>query len=749
MKRQFTKNFIERFREVLIEIEQSSSTHIDDIIVGMTSLYVFKSSDLHKDDMRLMWWIENYQNLDNFIISANKLVNHGWIDVDKWVKFVSVFKALLQNFKIGSRTLEIWGVVLSDILKSLYEYEASDESITEILNFMIDIIKNEESNYKAISNLWDGLITYLRFLHPGHLDSIKLDEENTLCLKLLEIILYKSRFPAFFDTQDYSAERFSCKSVSFPDEEYEEAPEECADDNQLKAAFVTMRETLSVMILEIWLRTKNLTEIIVLILEQGIKVIKNDHDSTIDQANIDLEAILNTIWYFIQGAKNIHKLSDSDRLKENLNQFFISEEGKEIFTNYDLHHQILQKYIFWILQLEEFFQDEQFSQETCGEILKIFFRDNILMSKSASTLNYYSNWFYSFMGQFVKYISEEDLVHILTKILQDIIPVMIGADEKYMKKAKIFFEILGIIAFKKSFSAEFRTQACKNWLDFINEMFDQVTTFSELKLCQSYTLAFLRRMSFSEDQDDISEQVYGLQMNLVNKLYPDLTLENSMDYKQWNIAKANNADGLQCMIQLRKIIIDLYWTSNKKVSDKIIDSMLKISLPVIVSFIYGPDQNDSITGEMPTTEDIQFLLQTILNALYTYNENMLTITKLILPSLLKLVVGHFSQIKDKGMDYRSDAYFQSTNIVEYLLRAVQRVAAMNSHVLIFNNNDEPNFFPDLLQFCYKVITGVSTVKCSEEALNCLLFLLKDYSPYEDEILMNERSKYHRVESSSI
>lgn len=66
------------------------------------------------------------------------------------------------------------------------------------------------------------------------------------------------------------------------------------------------------------------------------------------------------------------------------------------------------------------------------------------------------------MGQFVKYISEEDLVHILTKILQDIIPVMIGADEKYMKKAKIFFEILGIIAFKKSFSAEFRTQACKN-----------------------------------------------------------------------------------------------------------------------------------------------------------------------------------------------------------------------------------------------------------------------------------------------
>lgn len=65
-------------------------------------------------------------------------------------------------------------------------------------------------------------------------------------------------------------------------------------------------------------------------------------------------------------------------------------------------------------------------------------------------------------------------------------------------------------------------------------------------------------MSFSEDQDDISEQVYGLQMNLVNKLYPDLTLENSMDYKQWNIAKANNADGLQCMIQLRKIIIDLY-----------------------------------------------------------------------------------------------------------------------------------------------------------------------------------------------
>ena len=126
MKRQFTKNFIERFREVLIEIEQSSSTHIDDIIVGMTSLYVFKSSDLHKDDMRLMWWIENYQNLDNFIISANKLVNHGWIDVDKWVKFVSVFKALLQNFKIGSRTLEIWGVVLSDILKSLYEYEASD-----------------------------------------------------------------------------------------------------------------------------------------------------------------------------------------------------------------------------------------------------------------------------------------------------------------------------------------------------------------------------------------------------------------------------------------------------------------------------------------------------------------------------------------------------------------------------------------------------------------------------------------------
>jgi len=65
IKRQFSKVFIEQFRRVLLDTENNVSVYIDDIVIGMTCLYVFRSSIMDNDDAALICSMHRYENIDN------------------------------------------------------------------------------------------------------------------------------------------------------------------------------------------------------------------------------------------------------------------------------------------------------------------------------------------------------------------------------------------------------------------------------------------------------------------------------------------------------------------------------------------------------------------------------------------------------------------------------------------------------------------------------------------------------------
>ena len=58
------------------------------------------------------------------------------------------------------------------------------------------------------------------------------------------------------------------------------------------------------------------------------------------------------------------------------------------------------------------------------------------------------------------------------------------------------------------------------------------------------------------------------------------------------------------MIQVRRLILDTYSDMSRKVTKEWSTKILKVTFPVIVSFIDEP--NDSFTHDIPTIEDLNF-----------------------------------------------------------------------------------------------------------------------------------------------
>jgi len=95
------------------------------------------------------------------------------------MRFKQAFEEIVSQ-QIESKTLELVGMVLSDMLRISFESEMSESDQLELVKLIISIVRGREGEYRAMRNLFEGLISYVRMIHPGILESQYGDPQTQL-----------------------------------------------------------------------------------------------------------------------------------------------------------------------------------------------------------------------------------------------------------------------------------------------------------------------------------------------------------------------------------------------------------------------------------------------------------------------------------------------------------------------------------------------------------------------------------------
>lgn len=387
-------------------------------------------------------------------------------------------------------------------------------------------------------------------------------------------------------------------------------------------------------------------------------------------------------------------------------------------------------YLDCITQLKDFVKDEEDKQKTCDLGLEILFKSNVVMSDEPGLISYYLSTFSKFMNRNIRLIGEEKCLQIEECLQTKIIPTLTGGDEKYSCRTPILFDIYGMITYNNNRSLEARVNSTMKALDFIKNMFEHADNLHHFILCNKCIMNFMCRVPKGVETE-VSSLFYFIQAEFVKKVAPTYAIEMANSDEIWNLnSYIEDLEGRKCMIELRRLIFQVYIELANKLDLITTTSLFKISFPVLISCL--SDKADSFTGKEVKIFDIDRLLKSFEVSFTRFMPDVLDCFRLVAYRLLRAVQNQYLICINKNFHEKSDAHLQIRNLITMFLKVVEKVSFYDCHIL-FVREDNVDFISDLLKFISDLIYSPIDIKVTEHALTLMLSLLKELTNYEDDV----------------
>lgn len=728
LKRKHATFLVDYFRQGVIDYPNEE---VDEIVYGMSCLYIFRQRNLTVEDANIFWDLSRYKNLNSFMESINKILEYSLVCPDTLnIIWATLSKMVIKE--IEDSTLELISISLCDIMKWTFDVEEISESDQEnVRDFIISLLKQKSNKFKASMYLFDALSHYTRWKYFNS-DQIRKFSEDIVFL-----CLERAKYPYFFDMQSLIPQKREVpkkyQSLMNKAKKQEDSDDDMPIDTEMdneQSAFVHMRESIKSLILELWLKTDCLDNILIQILHEGNQALSNTENLSIDQLGFKVEAILMVLYHFIENIRPNTKIKNYDETSTLIKDFFLSDIMKDIFAGENTQWLISKMYLDCITQLKEFVKDEEDKQKTCELGLEILFKPNIMMSDEPGLISYYLNTFSKFMNRNMRLIDEQMSNQIEECLQSKIIPTLTAGDEKYSWRTPILFDIYGMITYNNNRALEARVNSTMKALDFIKNMFEHADNLHHFILCNKCIMNFMCRVPRGVETD-ISSLFYFIQAEFVKKVAPTYTIEMVNSDEIWNLSSyIEDSEGRKCMIELRRLIFQVYIELANNFDSVTTSNLFKLSFPVLISCLNN--EVDSFTGKEVKIFDVSRLLKAFEVSFSRYIPDILNCFRLVAYRLLRVVQNQYRICIDQNYDERSDAHLQIRNLITMFLKVVEKVSFYDCHIL-FVKEDNVDFLSDLLIFISDLIHSPIDIKATENALTLMLWLVKELTNYEDDV----------------
>lgn len=165
---------------------------IDEVILGMSSLYIFKSQSLSPEDRAIICNLNRYHNLDSFVIAVGKILEYNIVSEEDILDIISTYMNMTAEI-IEESTLEKLCITLQDIVRASFEINFTNENKDFVIKYIIDLLESTDGKYKACTHIFEAITQYLRMVYP--------EEEymKDIAKRLSVLCIKKARYPHFFD----------------------------------------------------------------------------------------------------------------------------------------------------------------------------------------------------------------------------------------------------------------------------------------------------------------------------------------------------------------------------------------------------------------------------------------------------------------------------------------------------------------------------------------------------------------------
>ena len=176
LKREHSKDFINFFKNVLDlsyfenqpdQIKEICANEpIDDLVFGITWIYIFRSDILSWDDIEIMINLPRYKDINVCIRSLNKLIEFNLIDEKGLSKVVKLYEEI-YDAEVSENTLEWMTEMFTEIVKNSFDLNMDENDQQRIIEFVYKVAQNTERKYKSISYTFEALGGYVRMAYKN------------------------------------------------------------------------------------------------------------------------------------------------------------------------------------------------------------------------------------------------------------------------------------------------------------------------------------------------------------------------------------------------------------------------------------------------------------------------------------------------------------------------------------------------------------------------------------------------------
>jgi hypothetical protein len=500
--------------------------------------------------------------------------------------------------------------------------------------------------------------------------------------------------------------------------------------------FLDMRSSIKWLLLELSLRllhhnprlnssTNVLSHLISTLISFGASILSSPSS---DQ-EFQLEAMLNTFSNLLDGIRDLNKLPDCEQVSKEIITFFL---GRKLdFVGEDVSCLVKKRYLDVIVQLRGILEGE-IKEKLWKEGLEVFMGAQVMGSGQASMIWYYLTSFWRFIEGNIKLLGEEECTRIGERILEELVPILVKAEENFASKTQILFQILGVVTQNEVREIECRVEATKKTFNFIADMFNSASTLFQYKLIHRCVVSFINKFA-KPVHHDIGGLFYFIQEMFVEKFIKNYTIEDTNTDKVWNIqANIANSDDCKWLVEVRQIIFAIYNNVSRRTDSLTSADLFKISFPVLISSLH--EDGDFLTGQEPKIEDILKWISTYSTVAERYNHDLLCMHRHVVYKMMKVCYLNYKKVIDEQHHQYSELFIENVSLWDNFLLYISKLIFMDISILIIpNSSGDSDFLTDLLEYLKLIIYNMISTRCTEGALQVVLSLVKELTPYNDEV----------------
>jgi len=302
----------------------------------------------------------------------------------------------------------------------------------------------------------------------------------------------------------------------------------------------------------------------------------------------------------------------------------------------------------------------------------------------------------------------------------------------------MLFDILGWVTQNSCRELKTRVNATKNTFEFISRMFENATLYEQFRLWHKCMMSFISKFSKPVDQE-IADLFFFIQEIFVIKLIPNYSVEDAVTEKVWDIhPQYSDKNQQEWLIEMRRLVFSVYTNSLRRIDNLNITDLFKISLPVIISGLH--ENGDVFTGEAPNTEYLTKCIQILDTSLMSYNPVLLELQKHVVYKLLT-ILGPLHEGFNHQQHEFSYAFSENSSLSCSFLDYISKIVFFDIGILnLKKSNGNSDFLNDLIEYIGRVILNPTTVQCTEKAIRLVIAIVKELTPYEDDIEISKKQE---------